>query len=100
PHHVEDTLITAQLGCDPDADFNLFHGIPSFWARSAYAKRNVIAMTVWEADRIPPVWRNPLSHAIDVWLPCAFNVEVFARELSKKPFCLPHVLLPHNGVAE
>jgi glycosyltransferase involved in cell wall biosynthesis len=100
PHHLEDTLISAQLGCDPGADFNLFHGIPSFWARSAYAQRNVIAMTVWEADRMPPVWRDPLSHAIDVWLPCAFNVEVFARDLTKTPFCLPHALLPDNGIAE
>jgi glycosyltransferase involved in cell wall biosynthesis len=92
PHNVEDDFINTLIGHDPDADFNLFHGVPSFWARSAYRERNVIAMTVWEADSMPPMWRNPLTHAIDVWLPCTFNVEIFARDLGRTPFCLPHAL--------
>lgn len=93
PRHVEDDFVDSLTGHDPDADFNLFHGIPSFWARSAYRERNVIAMTVWEADSMPSTWRNPLTHAIDVWLPCRFNVETFARDLRRTPFCLPHALL-------
>jgi ADP-heptose:LPS heptosyltransferase/glycosyltransferase involved in cell wall biosynthesis len=97
PRHVEDDLVVSLLGREPAADFNLFHGVPSFWARSAYTMRNVIAMTVWEADHIPPTWRNPLSHAVDVWLPCAFNAEVFARDLERAPFRLPHPLPPRDG---
>jgi glycosyltransferase involved in cell wall biosynthesis len=94
PYHVEDQTVAALLGHDPHADFNLFHGIPSFWASRAYREHNVIAMTVWEADRMPQAWRNPLNHAIDIWLPCTFNADLFAHELGKTPFRLPHALLP------
>jgi ADP-heptose:LPS heptosyltransferase/2-polyprenyl-3-methyl-5-hydroxy-6-metoxy-1,4-benzoquinol methylase len=92
PPQIVDPLIASLIGNDTDADFHLFHGIPPYWARSAYALRNVIAMTVWETDTMPTQWRNPLSHAIDVWLPCSFNVEVFARALGRPTFCLPHAL--------
>jgi|SRR5271166_92241 len=90
PAQVEDALVRSLIGADPAADFNLLHGIPPYWARQAYGLRNVIAMTVWETDTMPPLWRNPLTHAVDVWLPCRFNVEVFGRALSRQPFCLPH----------
>jgi glycosyltransferase involved in cell wall biosynthesis len=101
PHHIEDKLVTSLLGQHPNADFNLFHGVPSFWARAAYKLRNVIAMTVWEADQMPQTWRNPLSHAIDVWLPSAYNTEVFARDLAAAPYRLPHAFLPlRNATAD
>ncbi len=90
PPQVQDDLVAAMLGKDPQADFNLFHGIPPQWAHLAYPLRNVIAITVWEADTMPQRWRNPLSHAINVWLPCTFNVEVFERGLGRPPFRLPH----------
>ena len=90
PPQVQDSLVAAMLGKDPQADFNLFHGIPPQWAHLAYPLRNVIAITVWEADTMPQRWRNPLGHAIDVWLPCTFNVEVFERGLGRPPFRLPH----------
>jgi ADP-heptose:LPS heptosyltransferase/2-polyprenyl-3-methyl-5-hydroxy-6-metoxy-1,4-benzoquinol methylase len=92
PSQVQDSHIAALLGEDPTADFHLFHGIPPWWADSAYRRRNVIAMTVWETDTMPQQWRNPLCHAIDVWLPCSFNVEVFQRGLPRQPFLLPHAV--------
>jgi glycosyltransferase involved in cell wall biosynthesis len=92
PPQVQDPLVASLLGSDPDADFHLFHGIPPFWAHMAYRLRNVIAMTVWETDTMPFAWRNPLTHAVDVWLPSRCNIEVFARGLSRQPFCLPHPL--------
>jgi ADP-heptose:LPS heptosyltransferase len=90
PAQVQDAQIAALLGEDPAADFHLFHGVPPWFAGSAYHHRNVIAMTVWETDTMPQQWRNPLCHAIDVWLPCSFNVEVFQRGLRRQPFRLPH----------
>jgi glycosyltransferase involved in cell wall biosynthesis/SAM-dependent methyltransferase len=103
PPQVHDPLVGSLLGADPDADFHLFHGIPPFWAQRAYRLRNVIAMTVWETDAMPFAWRNPLTHAVDVWLPSRFNVEVFARGLGREPFCLPHPLptrgTPGDGLA-
>jgi Glycosyl transferase family 2/Glycosyltransferase family 9 (heptosyltransferase)/Methyltransferase domain/Glycosyl transferases group 1 len=87
---IDDPLVKSLLGNDGEADFQIFHGIPPFWARTAYPLRNVIAMTVWETDTMPPQWRNPLMHAIDVWLPCTFNVEVFGSGLGRAAFRLPH----------
>jgi ADP-heptose:LPS heptosyltransferase len=94
PSQVKDDLVASLLGVDHGADFNLFHGIPPQWARLAYPLRNVIAMTVWETDTMPQQWRNPLTHALDVWLPCAFNVEVFSHALGRPVFRLPHVFEP------
>jgi len=99
PSQVRDDLVRSLLGRDSDADFRLFHGIPPQWAHLAYPLRNVIAVTVWETDSMPQRWRNPLTHAIDVWLPSNFNVEVFSRDLQRAAFRLPHVLLP-NGDQE
>jgi ADP-heptose:LPS heptosyltransferase/glycosyltransferase involved in cell wall biosynthesis len=93
PQQVQDPLVASLVGTTADADFHLFHGIPPYWAQTAYRLRNVIAMTVWETDTMPFSWRNPLTHAVDVWLPSRFNVEAFARGLGHQPFCLPHPLL-------
>ena len=85
---------------DLEPDFHLFHGIPPQWARLAFPLRNAIGMTVWETDTMPTQWRNVLSHVIDVWLPCEFNVETFQRDLQTPHLqaaarrCLPR---PSNG---
>jgi glycosyltransferase involved in cell wall biosynthesis len=76
-------------------DFHLFHGIPPDWAGRGFPLRNVIAMTVWETNKMPSQWRNILNHAIDVWLPCQFNRQVFDGALEKPTFVLPHPL-PQN----
>ena len=89
---VADALVASLLGTDDEADFHIFHGIPPYWARAAFPRRWVVAVTVWETDTMPQHWRGALSHAVDVWLPCRFNVEVFARGLGRPPFLLPHAV--------
>jgi ADP-heptose:LPS heptosyltransferase len=91
---VEDDLVCSLVGHNLQPDFHLFHGIPPFWARRAFPFRNVIAMTVWETDTMPPQWRSILNHAVEVWLPCEFNVSVFSRSLEKPVFKLPHPVFP------
>ena len=92
PPQVPDPLVASLLGADDDADFHIFHGIPPYWAGAAFPRRRVIAVTVWETDCMPQPWRGILTHAIDVWLPCKYNVEVFAHGLGRTPFLLPHAL--------
>jgi ADP-heptose:LPS heptosyltransferase/glycosyltransferase involved in cell wall biosynthesis/SAM-dependent methyltransferase len=87
---VEDPLVASLIGRPIDADFHLFHGTPPLWARMAFPLRNVIAMTVWETDTMPTQWRPILMHALDVWLPCEFNANVFSAALGKPVFKLPH----------
>lgn len=93
---VQDDLVDSLVGRRLDADFHLFHGIPPQWARLAFRLRNAIGMTVWETDTMPTQWRNPLGHAIDVWLPCRFNVETFQRDLQRPVFRWPHAALPRR----
>lgn len=97
PAQVSDDAVAALLGRDSAADFHLFHGIPPYWAHMAFSLRNVIAMTVWETDKMPDQWRSALVHAVDVWLPCNFNVDVFARALERTPFRLPHAVPDRCG---
>ena len=87
---VEDPLVASLVGRKIDVDYHLFHGTPPVWANLAFPLRNVIAMTVWETDTMPTQWRSVLTHAIDVWLPCEFNVKVFSAALGKPVFKLPH----------
>lgn len=94
---VPDKLIESLASRRLDADFHLFHGIPPLWARRAFPLRNVIAMTVWETDAMPPQWRPALNHALEVWLPCEFNVSVFERALGKPIFKLPHAWAPNSA---
>ena len=94
---VPDKLVESLAGRSIDADFHLFHGIPPLWARRAFPLRNVIAMTVWETDAMPSQWRPALNHALEVWLPCQFNVSVFERALGKPIFKLPHAWAPNSA---
>jgi glycosyltransferase involved in cell wall biosynthesis len=96
PRQVRDELVESLVDRRLDPDFHLFHGIPPQWARLAYRLPNAIGMTVWETDTMPTQWRNPLGHAIDVWLPCRFNVETFERDLRRPVFRLPHAVLPRR----
>ncbi len=96
---VRDELVESLAGRRIDPDFHLFHGIPPQWARRAFPLRNVIAMTVWETDAMPPQWRPALNHALEVWMPCDFNVAVFERALEKPVFKLPHAWIPAMGAS-
>lgn len=73
-----------------DADFNLFHGVPSVWESQASAIPNAIAITVWETETMPIEWQAPLGRAADVWVPSAHNQAAFHEGLGRRPFRLPH----------
>src|SRR5262249_4382259 len=94
PPQVADSLVQSLVGRRIAPDFHLFHGIPPYWAAQAFPLRNVIAMTVWETNQMPTQWRPALNHALEVWLPCDFNLRAFERHLTKPLFKLPHVLWP------
>lgn len=49
---------------------------------------------------MPMQWRTALSHVLEVWLPCDFNVSVFRRDLRTPVFKLPHVFQPRHWNGE
>ena len=91
---VRDPLVESLAGKSVQSDFHLFHGIPHVWANRAFSVRNAIAMTVWETDTMPTQWRNTLNHALEVWLPCDFNVAAFRPQLRRPIVKLPHPVIP------
>ncbi|HEV7586930.1 MAG TPA: glycosyltransferase, partial [Longimicrobium sp.] len=92
-----DALVASLLERRTNPHLHLFHGIPPQWARLAFPVRAAVGMTVWETDAMPSQWRSALNHVQDVWLPCAFNVEVFQRELERPVFRLPHPVFPPHA---
>jgi ADP-heptose:LPS heptosyltransferase/glycosyltransferase involved in cell wall biosynthesis len=94
---VHDELVESLIDRPIHADFHLFHGIPSVWARDAFRLPNAIGMTVWETDTMPPQWRNTLNHVLQVWLPCDFNITAFRCEIRRSLFKLPHPVVYRNG---
>jgi 2-polyprenyl-3-methyl-5-hydroxy-6-metoxy-1,4-benzoquinol methylase len=94
---VQDELVASLVDRQITPDFHLFHGIPPEWAPLAFRLPNAIGMTVWETDAMPTQWRNILSHVLEVWLPCEFNVSVFSGALETSIFKLPHPLFPPQG---
>jgi ADP-heptose:LPS heptosyltransferase/SAM-dependent methyltransferase len=96
---VRDGLVESLVGKPIHADFHLFHGIPSIWARDAFKLSNAIGMTVWETDTMPAQWRNTLNHLLELWLPCDYNVQAFEPKLSKPVFKLPHAAVPPMGAS-
>lgn len=96
---VQDPLIESWVGRKMDTDFHLFHGVPPFWSRQAFPLRNIVAMTVWETESMPPQWRTALNHALEVWLPSDFNTAVFGPALERPVFKLPHALLSESPIA-
>jgi 2-polyprenyl-3-methyl-5-hydroxy-6-metoxy-1,4-benzoquinol methylase len=98
PPQVRDELVESLIGRLFRPDFHLFHGIPHVWARQAFRVPNSIAMTVWETDTMPLQWCNTLNHALEVWLPCDFNLAAFRRHVRKPLAKIPHPVPQRDGV--
>lgn len=94
PAGVRDPLVESLLGNSRNADFHLFHGIPTTWAQQAFRCSNAIGMTVWETDTMPTQWTSTLNHVMEVWLPCDHNIAAFERGVTRPLFKLPHVFRP------
>jgi hypothetical protein len=95
---VRDDLVESLVDRPLQPDFNLFHGIPHTWARQAFRVSNAIAMTVWETDAAPTQWCNSLNHALEIWLPCDFNLAAFRLHVRKPLAKVPHPVLPRRNV--
>jgi glycosyltransferase involved in cell wall biosynthesis len=59
------------------AQINVINMIPPLFKR--YKKSNAInvGFTMWEADRLPPIWTKLCNEMDAIMTPCKWNVEVF-----------------------
>ena len=75
---------------EDDIDFHLFHGVPPQWKTSGLSPERIVGMTVWETNRVPDAWLNPIQAVRELWIPCGFNAEVFGPATGGRLFELPH----------
>ncbi|MBN1606542.1 MAG: glycosyltransferase [Polyangiaceae bacterium] len=57
-----------------------------------------VAYTTFETDRVPENWVAPLNQMDEVWVPCRFNVDTFARAgvAKEKLHVIPHGFDPER----
>jgi glycosyltransferase involved in cell wall biosynthesis len=91
---VRDPLVEDLARNRFEPDLHLFHCVPSMLPPLTLYLDRVIAMTVWETDRMCSQWTNLLDQVKEVWLPSRHNVEVFARALRTPVYQLPHAVPP------
>ena len=81
----------------PDAP-TILHCVPEYlpplmrWLREKGVHGPMIAMTVWETNRLPPHWAGLLNRADALIVPSAWNRGVFLESGVRVPvYVLPHV---------
>lgn len=64
---------------------------PTYWNPKLYN----IGYCTWEADRIPDAWVGFCNRMQELWVPSAWNVEVFRNSGVTCPIiCVPHIIEP------
>lgn len=59
---------------------SIFLAPPPFWpAYRQRAGRTLFGFSMYEIDRLPPLWASSLDAADEIWVPCHWNAEVFRR---------------------
>lgn len=71
-------------------DLNVLHLTPGRMPPLMRAQVPNLACTVFETDRLPAHWREPLQAMDRIAVPSTWNQQVFARELGREIDWLPH----------
>ena len=84
---------------DGPADAAIIHLNPDAWslmteaqARVAARARNRIGLVVWEMDRVPESWREPLAGLDAVWAPSRYCADAFRADVAGPVDVVPHVV--------
>lgn len=84
-----------------DYDVVILHVIPEYIVplRNREPGKKVIAMTVWELEKVPELWRAVMNTLDAVIVPCKWNREVFQAGGITPPIgVVPHVVPARNGL--
>lgn len=82
-------------GINWKSDLHIAHGIPPEFASLLTKPIEAVVMTAWETNRMPTAWTNVLNKAVEVWVPCSHNRDVFAPALSRPVKVIPHPFTGH-----
>jgi len=79
PTAIEARLKALALREEPDYPFvHVMHGTPGMLHRHPRAMRHV-ARVMLETATVPAEWAQQLQQMDDIWVPCSFNVDLFAE---------------------
>ena len=90
PKYVPDALVDSYLRTPVDPDLHICHTEAHRIHPMKDLFPRLIAMTTWEADRLPDVYIEALNQVLEIWVPSRFNLDVFRGQLKRPVFCLPH----------
>src|SRR5574338_1358800 len=103
PFLGEDGAILESLVNKPiHYDKVIVHSTPDLWQSFTRHEKNkkIIGYTVWETDKLHPIWVSACNRVSEVWVPCDWNMEVFANSGVKRPlFKVPHAIQVPNADA-
>jgi glycosyltransferase involved in cell wall biosynthesis len=78
PPSQRQAITRARTRAIPPEFVCLYHLVPGAKLESSGTGPTVIR-TMFETDGIPAIWLPRLAEADEIWVPCAFNLETFAR---------------------
>jgi len=87
---VLDPLVTSCMGKRMIPELHLWHTEPNDVMRLKTFFPQLVVLTTWETDLLPPCYVEALNRAAEVWVPSVYNFEVFQRQLKTRVFVLPH----------
>ena len=96
-----DPLIRSLLDRPLDPEFFISHAEPGVLQAGGRPLHQLIALTTFESETLPPPFVQALNRVREVWVPSAHNAQVFERQLSVPVFRLPHAVnLPPPALAD
>lgn len=94
-HNLEDEEFGELVNRDIEYEIVIVHLTAEYltaWEARERGKK-IIAMTVWELDKLPETWRSSLNGLEGVMVPCKWNAEVFRANGVTRPIAVvPHIL--------
>lgn len=77
-----------------DGETVVLHSVPRGWAATVAGLQpnRVIGHTVWEADRVPTIWRTEMAAADAFWVPTRWNQDAFQSAFDRPVHVVPHTV--------
>ena len=91
----EGEILRSLVNAPVDYDKVIVHSTPDLWHHWTKREQNkyIIGYTVWETSNLHPIWTDACNKVREVWVPCDWNMKVFADSGVKSPlYKIPHAI--------
>jgi glycosyltransferase involved in cell wall biosynthesis len=95
--HLEREILAAFENKNVPAKIQVIHLTPENYPQYLDGGHYNVGYTVWETDRLPDAWVPLINRLDEVWVPSAWNKQVFESSGVTKPvYVIPHVVAAPN----